>query len=452
MHAWENRELKNIILIFSIALILRLFLFVSVAPWQEGVEKEIILKFDDAPGYHNMAVHLAQGKPFNKVYDRALYQYLIVALYSIFGYKPYIVIIFQLIMGALTCVFLYKIIQKIAPENFALFGGLFLAFEYSSILYTNHLLSETMFTFIFIISTSFLMKFLMDNDNKALIYSAIFLGLSTHIRSIGLYFLIFLIPVFLLYFRDNLKKGILLFSIFLLVFFIMIVPWMVRNYVVAGEFVLSPDQGRAKYWFFPNIMNIVMPPQKIRYFIDKEGKTHYIGYFDREIQPENIPKTKRYIRAFFADIRSNITGAYRFLFTVNSGGYPEILGYSVHKLSEERWKDGLLKMTRFVLTQKTPLELFFLFLGGTTLLFLYSMGLYGIYISIIEREIKKVILFITIILYFLMASSGPNATEVINPRHKIPIIPYLIALSCYGLTKFIYRRYNKKSNHYIKKP
>ncbi len=437
---------RNLILIFFIALSLRLVLFVLVTPWQENVEKGIILAFDDASGYHNIALLLAQDKPFNKVYDRALYQYFIVFLYSIFGSKPYTVIIFQIIMGALTCVFLYKITQRILPEKIALFAGLFLAFEYSSILYTNHLLTETMFTFLFIIHVYLLIKFLMEKDIKILIYSAIFLGLSTHIRSIGLYFLIFLIPPFFLYFKDNLRRGILSFLILSSVFFIIIAPWMVRNYIVADKFVFSPDQGRAKYWFFPNLMNIVEPPSKNRYYIDNRGEIHYLGHFNTEIQNKNIPKLKRYINAIGADMKSITKGMLRFLFATNSGGYPKILGYPAHTLSTETWEKGLLEMIKFSIREKTMLEIFFLFMGISILIYFYTTIPVGIYFALKKKEFEKIVLFVFIFLYFLMASSGPSATEVINPRHKIPIIPYLIILSCYGLTELMSRLCSRKTS------
>ncbi|HDH13032.1 MAG TPA: hypothetical protein ENG83_12685 [Nitrospirae bacterium] len=479
-----NNENKNLILIFIVALSLRLLLFVAVTPWNDHVAKEIILTKEDAPYFHNTAILYTENMPPIAVATKPLYTYFIALLYYLFGYKPYVIIIPQLIMGSITCVFLYKIARHIVDEKIALFAGLFLAFEYSSILYANHLLGETMYIFLFIIHIYFLQKFLMGKNIRVLIYSAIFLGLSANVKPLSLYFPIFLTWPFFLYFRSNLRRGILSFIVLVSVFLLTIIPWMTRNYVKAGEFAFSFDSGgKAIEWFTPNLMNIIKPVDTHRHTWTAEEKRMMVeeaehpgmsiaevvrkykrkngvtairlarwqkqfhegtlsadnfpidrnrGYWGTEIQDQGIPITKRIINAILADTKKYIGNTYRFFASLDSGSYPQILGLPVYRMDEKDWDKGLVHMVKVTIQEKTMIEWFFMCLSASVLLYLYSMSCYGIYVSLRKKEFIKIVLFISVILLCTLPAVA-RFSSTVAPRYRIPIIPYLIILSCYGL-------------------
>jgi len=489
-------KLSVAIFIFFVALSLRMLLFIAVGPWHDHVSKEIILKFDDSVRYHEKAILLNKNMP--AIYDRPIYHYFIGLFYFIFGYRPYIVIIFHLIMGSLTCVFLYKIGQIIFNEQIAIFAGLFLAFEYSNILYSNLLLTEAMFIFLFIVFIYFFVKFLMKKNMRELVYSAIFLGLSAHVRPIGLYFSIFLIFPLFLYFRSNLKKGILSFIILISVLLLAIIPWMIRNYVVIGEFMLSADQSIAQNAIFPNLMNIIKPPRTIKHWTASEKrmiieetkqpgmsvanviKKYSIraiqffqwqqqledgelllenslekkevysqqteqdqnpqrGYFGTEIQSQEIPIKKSIIIAILADTKRFIRGMYRYFSVLGSSTYPQILGLPYTSIDHKTWANGLWEMAKVAIQQKSKLEWFFTGLGLSLLLYLYSTMCFGIYTSIRKKEFAKIVLFVFVIAYFALASFGVIADlsgyNDVKLRVRVPIMPYIILLSCYGMTE-----------------
>lgn len=487
MAIFRNNEYKNLIIIFLVALSLRMLLFVAVGPWQDNVVKDIILTYEDAPSYHYVATQLAQGKPIIAVLNKPLYAYFVALSYYLFGYEPYMIIIFQIFMGSVTCVFLYKIARKIFNEKIALFAGLFLAFEYSSILYTNHLLTETMFILFFIIHIYFLQQFLMEKKYKMLIYSAIFLGVCTNVRSATLYFPIFLIWPFFLYFRKDFQKGILSFLILVTIFLSFVIPWSVRNYVVAGEFAFSVDSGdQAIMRVIPNIMNIIKPPdttirkwtaEEKRIMVEeaehpdmsvaavvrkyrKDGITALLltrwqkqlhegtlstdiplkmqdrkrGYVNTDIQPEERPIGQKIMKALFADTKRFLVNEYRFFATLNSGSYPEILGLPVYRMDEKDWDKGFVNMVKVAIQEKSNIEQFFMYLSISVLLFLYSAACYGIYASIRKKEFTKLVLFITTILYFIIPSVA-RFSESMAPRYRAPTIPFLVILSCYGMAE-----------------
>ncbi len=486
MNLFKNNEYKNILLIFLIALGLRMILFVAVGPWHDNVANERIIPYDDAPGYHRAAILIAENKPIIAVTSKQLYMYFAGLLYSMFGYNPYVVIIFQIIMGSLTCVFLYKIGRMIFNEKNALFAGLLLAFEYSSILYSNHLLSETMFVFFLTIHIYFFMKFLTEKNMSVLVYSAVFLGITANVKPIGLYFPLFLLWPLFLHFKNNLRKGLISFFILVSVFMLFITPWMMRNYIVAGKFAYSRDSGvKTLVWFFPNVMNIFMPPYTLMRHWTEEEKRMMVkaleeqdmsiaavvrkygisatqltrwqkelhegslatdtfpidrkqGHFNTKIQHEDIPMKKKMINALLADTGFLVEKTFRYFATMNSGAYPEILGLPVHRISVDEWDKGLWNTLKVIVQKKSRLEWFFMCSGAGVMFYLYTTAFFGIYAAIRERKFMEIVLFVSVILYFVIASVGAF-TEAQNPRQKVPTIPYLIILSCYGMRALMHR-------------
>ncbi len=195
-----KNEYKRLILIFLVALCLRLILFLAVNLWSDKVLEERFF-VPDSNSFHRIAVNLLENNVYSKsenspyephVERPPIYPFFLASVYAISGYKPHIAIIFQLIFGSLNCILIYKIGRVFFNEKVALFAGLIAAFDYASILYTNHLLSDTLFTLLFIVHIYFLAKFIMINNYRWLVSSSAFLGLSALCRPASIYFLYFL--------------------------------------------------------------------------------------------------------------------------------------------------------------------------------------------------------------------------------------------------------------------
>lgn len=438
-----NNEHKRLIIIFLIAVSLRLLVFIAVGSWQDEVLKERIL-VGDAYGYHKIAVNLLENNVFStsesspydpNVFRTPIYPFFLVSLYAIFGYKPYIAILFHLIIGSVTCVLTYKIGRTFFNEKIALLAGLFVAFEYSNILYSNMLFTETLFTFLFIVHIYFLVKFLLTNKNGELVYSAIFLGLSTLCRPVSIYFFIFLIGIFFLHFRENLRKGILKYSILTLVFLLTIAPWMIRNYIVSGKFLVSSAQEEVMHWNLPLLIKLKeVHPQQAEKFQNPDHNTSKTGN-----KNQGISIKKNTINAVLSNSKRYIAGMMRFFLMLSSSGYSHLLGLPYYEIEREDWSKRPWEMVKIAIQKKSMLEWFFICFITSFLMFLYSTMCFGIYMSIREKKfLKEIILFIFIIAYFTIAT-GPIAY---CSRYRTPIMPYIILLSCYGIIQ-LQRRLSK---------
>ncbi|MBI4698328.1 MAG: transposase, partial [Nitrospirae bacterium] len=287
------------------------------------------------------------------------------------------------------------------------------------------------------------------------------------------------------FYNKNLRKRFISFLVFTSVFLLVVTPWMIRNQVVIGEFMLSADHGKIRYWVYPNLMNLLEPLDRMRLWTAEEKqmmvedaekpgmniakvvkkygvppdrlivwqdqmhngkkftsdavKDLFHGYYDTEIQDKAIPVKDQIIRAVLTDARQFLGGTVHYLASLNSSGYPDILGRPVHKLNQGILRKGQLEMFKTAIQNKTMTEWFLMCLFITILSYLYLTMCFGIYSAVRKEEFQKIVLFISVILFFVMASSGPVIAESAKPRYRVTIMPFVVMLSSYGTMELIKR-------------
>lgn len=432
-----TNEHKRWVIVFLVALGLRLILFIAIGPWKDEVFESRVLSEDKV--YHHIAINIIENHIFSSSesspYDpntlrTPLYPSFLALTYVIFGYRPYIAILFQLIMGAITSVLTYKIGRIFFHEKIAFIAGLFLAFDYSSIFYNNLLLTETLFTLLFAVHIYLLAKFLTADNKKALIYSSIFLGLATLCRPVSIYFFIFLIGIFFIHFRKTLRKGILRYVLLALFFLLVVTPWIVRNHIVSGNFLLSSQQEEVLRWHIPSLINRLQtlkaaPPYHMESVPDSNSNAS-----DISDENQGISIIKDIMNSVLLDAKRYIINVLFFFIIPSGNPFPHVLGFQYHK-----WERGDLR-SRPLWVVKTAMQkisgghLFFIFFSVVYFGFLNATMCFGIYKAIREKKITVVILFISIIAYFAIATSA-----AFHGRFRVPIMPYIILLSSYSIIR-----------------
>lgn len=469
MISQHNTLHKKVIVIFLAALCMRLVLFAAVGSWDIDVVKANMFRWDDDVRYHHMAINIVENNPLTVVLERPAFNYFVAAVYYLFGSEPYIVIIFNILMGSLTCVFVYVIGRRIYSEKIALFAGLFLAFEYAHILYNNRLLSEAMFELLFIIHMYFLMSFLEKKNLQNLISAGLMLGIASLCRPVGLYFIIFLICPFAVFFRDNMRKGTLSFLIFAALFAVVVTPWAARNYILYGEFMLFTSDNKIRQWYLPNTFSVLSPDQRRRWTSEekhmmvKEAEEPGMSlakvvrkygvpasrmvnwrrdyYQNGSVLPDPPraevvhpePTLKKVLFAFGQDTINYFKGTVRFLSMLDSGAYPEILGLPLYRFDTSFWEMKTSDMVKEILHKKSKTEWFFMGLAVLVLSFLYSTFCYGVYAAFRKKDVRKIILFLTVVAYFIIVSSGHAYNAAIAGRVRLPVVPYMTLISFYGI-------------------
>lgn len=225
------KQKKFIFVIFTISLILRVMYVVFF--------HQVEIK-GDASSYDIIGLNISKGNGFSSIPNiptsaRApVYPFFLSIIYSLWGHSYSVVRMLQAIISAFTVVLLYFTAKNIFSEKIARISGWILSFYPVLIVYTGLLLSETIFTFLLLLSILFLVNGFNYAKNRYFLLSGFILGLATLTRPVTLFIpLIILILVIIKY-----KKYILNWVLFFIAFCVTLLPWSFRNYQNFG--IIAP--------------------------------------------------------------------------------------------------------------------------------------------------------------------------------------------------------------------
>lgn len=257
------KKYKTEIIIFIVALALRL----AFAFFLYGAESFNSDKFIDSihqDGYYEIAYNLIQHKVFSDtspdptapVVPGSLrapgYPLMLAASWYVFN-SLWPLLIIQIIVGSVLPVLGRRISRQIAENKMvANFVAWLLVVEPVGIWLSVWMMTETFFTLFFFLAVLFIIKFIKTNrpgdamtfdSYKIIGWSAFFLGLATLIRTTTYYFPLVIIAAWLGY--SYFLKSKLFFKeiiIFLVIFILILSPWLYRNYQIFGVVSLSSQQ------------------------------------------------------------------------------------------------------------------------------------------------------------------------------------------------------------------
>jgi len=251
-------------LIIFLGLFIRFLPIFTYLQERPGFREGVILH-SDAKGYHDMALIFVDNGPegilykLNDIYKSAEIPYLtafrtpaypvfIYLVYSIYGIKPLLVLLCQIFLNVMTAFLMFEISVLIFKKNYlALLSAFLYIISPLAIIYSVSMYAESFFTFFFTLT---IFSFFYAQKKKKLIYfvaTGLLLGLTTLIKPITLYFL----PIFFitLIFSEkfsivNLRKKVIEFCLILFFFFLVLLPWQLRNYLLFNHYTISFQQGR----------------------------------------------------------------------------------------------------------------------------------------------------------------------------------------------------------------
>lgn len=244
------RTLRTLLLLVLFSAGLRLTFFALVRPWAPATESRYVLQ-SDARDYHNLATTLlhhhrfADGATHKPSALRTPgYPVFVAAIYSLFGPRPWVVLVAQIALDVLSCLLLFAILVPRFGRAPAVAAAALYAMDPFLTLYSSTtLFSDTLFVFLLLVSLWFLGGAFNQPDPRKRIgfaaLSGLMLGLHVLTRPIsqflGIVFVVTLIAA-------NRRKPRLAFEhagVFALAFLAVLLPWMLRNQQVLGRFALS---------------------------------------------------------------------------------------------------------------------------------------------------------------------------------------------------------------------
>ncbi|HAM38238.1 MAG TPA: hypothetical protein DCP53_02395 [Elusimicrobia bacterium] len=190
---------------------------------------------NDAQSYISIAENILNGKGITDGTTWATrppaYPIFIASVFLITGNDVFYIKLVQIIVSILICFIIYLLGKSLFSEKVGILSSLFFAIDPFFIYFTELVLTEILFTLFFLVFLLLLELGLKKKDSVLLfILSGFFAGLATHTRSTP-----FLLPVIfaLIYFIRKPKN----ITVFILTYFLMFVPWTIRNFKKLNSFV-----------------------------------------------------------------------------------------------------------------------------------------------------------------------------------------------------------------------
>lgn len=173
-----------------------------------------------------------------------LYPIFLSLCYFIGGFNILAYFIPQILLSSLTCVLIYLITDEIFDKIVALVAGFIMAFNLDLIFWSGFVRTETLFIFLIVLGFFLLIK---GNIRKIpfLIYlSSIVFGFACSTRITITPFVPIISLWLFLCFSKCKKESLKVSLLMILIVFVILLPWGIRNYVVLGEFnILSEESG-----------------------------------------------------------------------------------------------------------------------------------------------------------------------------------------------------------------
>ncbi len=454
------QDKKVIVLIFFIAVLLGLF-------WNQKIFSQPLSS--DQLGYDSIAMDILnngqftdQGQP---TFREPGYPLFLAVIYKIFGHNYDAVRFIQIILFGLLAVIIYFLARDIFGRKIAIFSGLCTALFYGLANHAGLVMTELLFTFLICLFAYSIYKASAENSNKWLVFSALILGGATLVRGVA-EFLFFLVVInFFIIFKGKIsyKKIFCKIAIFIVCFFMVLTPWLVKNKFKNGISVSS----------FTGYYLLLQTERMKELYSHYAG--HFVGYFlgyyvSERLNFDTGPSDNKYFSYFEGPIQSRIARLtaegydYSDISSVfTKEALPQVVKHPGQFLSVSvlnffsfngpilirgpLWQNAADLSPQFADGRHPEIPDYLKLIIVLTPRLLWFLFFFFVIKSIIKnlRDWKKIGWLVLIITYFNIIysiSSGLN-------RYALPIYPFYIILAIMGLTS-VYAKIKKlnESAHY----
>lgn len=354
------------------------------------------------------------------------------------GNSPVAICVFFAIAGALTSFIVYKAAKEYAGHKAGLLAELLYAFNLTAVVNAPMLLTDTFFGVLIALQLWLFVLFLKRKQIHFILLTALAAGVGTLIRPINL--LWFLPAAVLIFLTADLswKKKTLCSFLFLLVFWMTITPWMVRNAARDAGFCIDVNTGAMLHqngaMLLAEVNNSDFESEKAKLLKNLDQLFSDTTRFPTEKSKVDYRK-KEYSRLIMQNpfIWLKQQFQWKILLPDVPTGF-EIMGLT----SAGRGtmgvlaKDGLWAAVNHYFDGKIYLPLFFLpFLIPTVLTYLGCLYQLLTDIKNIRTKFYELVLFLAFVEYYLFLPGAITA-----PRYQIPALPLAVTLAAVGLFHF----------------
>ncbi len=428
--------------IVFLGVILRLFFFAVVEPWDPQVSQNAIL-VGDARGYHEVAVNLLESGTYDSLTSQFRtpgYPFFIALIYFFFGIKPWMVILVQI--GLTVCmIFLVHYFGRwVFDETIGLLAAALFAVNPLVIYYATTILTETLFSLVFLASLLFLIKGLIEERHGLLVISGFLLGISTLIKPITQFFPVIITILIAVWPKRRISfrlKGLL--GVFL-VFYLTLFPWLARNYLKYHHFKLTSFQGYNLLFYNAAAVEKAKTGESYKQIIEEfnliaeaEGVT-VPGETFANYDIYNRIAVDYIFKNLAVYIPLHLKGMALVFLDVGIIGMCKFFGLETQTLTVAFTASNrsIFGMIGAYFTLKPMQEIFFSMPFYLLLMLTYGAFFMGAY-AIFKMRRYEILLFVLLIMFYFTFLPG----VIGQARYRIPIIPLYLLVSSVGINTVV---------------
>lgn len=441
----KRQKLATLLLV---SFIIRLLIFLRFQPWQSAVIQDQILIFDSF-GYHNLALCIKNYFSFcGDAFRTPGYPFFVAIIYSLFGNHPYTVLFVQIFLNLISILLMYKIGKQLFNEKVGFIAAVLFSLDIHHTIFINFLLTETIYTTLFLGGLLFYIKGLKHSSFRYFIVCGIIYGVSTLVRPISQYYIGGILLFTLLWYLKDLKTGIRNSIIIVSSYFIIISPWCLRNYKEFGHFAISNIKGYNLLFWNASYYEAKRQQKSIEQINDefleelkKMGWRKDLNPFEKErIDGELAAKI---LKANFSDyLKTHLIGTVKIHLSLGTQSLTDVLHIPAKKWTEEeKYTNGVIALVKKFFATKTIYEIILGLFVALFLAVVYLFAVIGIWRLVREKQV--------LIMLFLLGSAGYFAliSGIISyARYRLPSIPFYILLASVGIVWWLERRKSAERN------
>ena len=445
---------KKLLLILILGFVLRIGLFMQNAPWQKDVETKQVL-INDATGYHRLAQKILFEHSFQgDMFRTPGYPVIVAAVYGVFGIHPWIVLLIQVFVSTLTLLLFYKIAEYIFNERTALWSTLFFATSSIYILHTDLLYTETFYMVFHLIAIYGFYKFLKEDKLKYIVLCGVFTGIATLTRPSQQFYPFAFILLSVLYYKFDFKKILKLTFALLIPCYLVLFPWMLRNYKLDKHWQIS-TVGKFNMLFYncalteakhTGIPYLDVVKNQIKEIKANEKPSFALpDSFDNiwiNVTFEKADLYGKYASKYIKEhpknfIKDHIVGMIKTHFNIGIQNIIMRLHIPTkYRLNDDqRYASGIFSVAKTFMQKKSLTEILIAAVIGLHLLSIYLFAVIGSVRLIKEKQYILLLFFAGSILYFLLLSG-----ILAYSRFRIPFEIFYILLAGYGIDWILKKR------------
>lgn len=438
----KNRVVSGIIVILTVALIARTLLFLGIFLKHPDGFFQI-----DSYGYWRIAENIinhgsfsqSSTQPLRPDHVRTPVYPLFIGLLRCAGLRAPGIVFTQILFSSITCLFVilltYELIGSWKP---ACLAGLLLATDIPSIVLSNCLLTEALFTFLLTLSILYLVLHLKQPEKiSTLLVSSVLMGLSILCRPIAVSLPIFVMMAYFLFHKMPRPLILLRITLYLMFCLLTISPWLIRNRLAFGSTFLSTiSYTNVLYYRAGGVYAIEkgISLSESQEFLEKKAKSTFQSNIEKE--PIKYKKCEARIGTSIIlshpiiYIRNHIASVFNMLFRPIRSTIDLQLGFSRRgtALTPLGEKDSSSLFSK--LLQKTSMFTIVVVLTQILMLtILWISSVYGTAMLFAKKEYLSFSIIVLVILYFCAMSGGPEAYA----RFRVPFLPFLAVVGGIGI-------------------